>query len=119
MQRELEGEVFEVILGTLSPRLSGSKAERVRWWLAVFDLAPSVPAKLRASVREQLFTVVDNMKIPSEALPVDDDFLLACGHNIVFWGGLRTHESILILISTDAGPALGSPRRPMELILMQ
>ena len=88
MQRELEGAGFEVIRTTFSARLYGSPAERVRWWLVVFDLAPSVNPYVRASVREQFFTIFDNIKIPSEALPIEDMFLFACGHDVYFGGSL-------------------------------
>jgi len=88
MQRELEGAGFEVIRTTFSARLYGSPAERVRWWLVVFDLAPSVTPDVRASVREQFFTIFDNIKIPSEALPIEDMFLFACGHDVYFGGSL-------------------------------
>ena len=82
MQRELEGAGFEVIRTTFSARLYGSPAERVRWWLVVFDLAASVNPYVRATVREQFFTVFDNIKISSEALPIEDMFLFACGHDV-------------------------------------
>ena len=105
MQRELEGAGFEVIRTTFSARHYGSKAERVRWWLVVFDLAPSVNPYERASDREQFFTIFDNIKIPSEALPVEDIFLFACGHDVVFWGSPGTHES---------SRSLGFPLIPCE-----
>ena len=82
MQREFEGAGFEVIRTTFSARLYGSPAERVRWWLVVFHFAATVNPYVRATVREQFFSIFDNIRIPSEALPIEDMFLDACGHDV-------------------------------------
>ena len=44
--------------------------------------------ELRAGVCEQFSTIYDNIKIPPEALPIEDMFLFACGHDVYFGGSL-------------------------------
>lgn len=71
IQEALEKEGFVVIPVCFNCRDYGSAAERIRWWVTIFDIPPGVGGDM---AKANFLRIFSSLKIPS--LPVED-FLLS------------------------------------------